>query len=209
MNKFILCSLLFLSLLGIASSTSSPQIFDPIKRNDGFQTSTNLRAAYAQKGKEDGRHVAHVHFKTKVPSYNLDQREVCGIECKDGKIIVSLSDDSTMEKIKDWPDKVFVLVSHKWKCYSKETTQYYMVGHRTIDSHNKKVTFTAKKCNLDDVSKDFDINISWEDKKKRYTRRQFGFGNIDVSRSAKIPLNVFFDPKTGKSTKSFTIITSI
>jgi hypothetical protein len=208
MNKFILYSLLLLSLLGIASSTS-PQDFDPIERHDRFKPSTNLRATYAQRIQDGGRHMANIHFKTKMPSFNLDQNDVYDIDCKDGKIIVSLGNHNSIEKIKNWPDKVFVLVSHKWKCYGKKSTQYYIVGHRTIDSHNKKVTFTAKKSDIEDMSEEFDINISWEDKKNKKhhnNRRQFGIGDFDVDPSAKIPLNVFFDEKTGKSSKKFTLI---
>ncbi|RIA88714.1 hypothetical protein C1645_825945 [Glomus cerebriforme] len=45
---------------------------------------------------------------------------------KDGnKITLGLNDRDSIEQVNGWPDKVMLLISHKWKCFGKTTTQFF------------------------------------------------------------------------------------
>ncbi|CAG8700450.1 2845_t:CDS:1, partial [Funneliformis mosseae] len=47
-------------------------------------------------------HKADIYFKTKVPSLNLDQSGITGIDCDDDKITLRGND---VDKVNQWPDK--------------------------------------------------------------------------------------------------------
>ncbi|RIA87412.1 hypothetical protein C1645_827834 [Glomus cerebriforme] len=205
MNKFILSSFLLLSiLLEIVSSDLSI-----VSTNNEFKPSTELRGIYSQPNNKDGGyHKAEIYFKTKVPSLNPDQSGVKNVDCNDGnKITLSLNDKNAIEQVKNnWPDKVMLLISHKWKCFGKPTTQFFMIKNKIVDVPNKKVTFTAEKCDVSDFSKEFLIDLSWVNGKKRSNARHrlnrrlsVSLPKIDVNN--KISLNVLFNDATGQSSK--------
>ena len=126
MNKFIWCASLLL-LLGLVSSELEP--FSIISGNNGYALSNELRGTFAQQGSQaGGYHEAKIYFNTTVPSINPDQAGVNNIECKDDKIVLSLKDDSAIQQISDWPNKMMILVSHKWNCFGLTTTDAILHG---------------------------------------------------------------------------------
>lgn len=202
MNKFILISLFVFLFIGIVYSD-----FNIVGKNYDFKPTTELRSLYSQQNGNDpskGYHKAEVYFKTKVPSLNPDQSGVTSIDCSDGnKITLGLNDKNAIEKVNDWPDKVMLLISHKWKCFGKKTTQYFMIKNRSIDTSNNKVTFITESCKVSDWSKDFIIDLSWVNGLSNKNRRNLNrkalipIKPIDISNT--LSLNVLFNETTGKS----------
>ncbi|GBB89046.1 hypothetical protein RclHR1_01570018 [Rhizophagus clarus] len=205
MNKFILTSFILFLFIGIVYSD-----FNVVAKNYKFKPSTELRGLYTQQNGNDqskGYHKAEIYFKTKIPSLNPDQSGVTNIDCSDGnKITLELNDKNAIENVKDWPDKVMLLISHKWKCFGKKTTQYFIIKNKSIDVSNKKVTFTTEKCKVSDWSKDFSIDLSWVNgiRNTRTRRRLNRKGLISLKPtdfSNKINLNVLFNETTGRSSE--------
>jgi hypothetical protein len=197
MIKFILTSFLLLLLLGTVYSDSAA--LKVVAGNKGCKTSKELRGYYSQQDSQaGGYHKAEVYFKTKVQSMNPDQAGVSKINCKDNKITLSFNDKNAIKQINNWPNKVMLLISHKWECFGKTTTQFFMIEDKTIDTSNKKVTFTVEKCNITEWTEDFLLDVSWEKgKTKRHSARAISLPPINENRT--ISLNVFFDEKTGKT----------
>lgn len=202
MNKFI-----FL-LLVILITSSAAQDFTPIVGNNGFATSTDLRGSYTQGG-QNGAHVADIYFKTTIPSFNIDENGVAGIDCNNNQITLNLNDASPIAQIQNWPDQVLLFVSHKWNCLGKQTTQYFTVQNRTIDANNKKVTFNSVQTDIKDVSSEFNIDVSWNNgggNNKRHARRRSNKRAINLSNT--IDLSVLFDESSGQSSKpNFPLVT--
>jgi hypothetical protein len=198
MSKFILTSLFLFLFIGIAYSD-----LNVVAKNYEFKPSTELRGLYSQQNSGKGYHKAEIYFKTKVPSLNPDQSGVTSIDCSKGnKITLSLNDKSAIEKVNDWPDKVMLLISHKWKCFDKQTTQYFMIKGKSIDVPNKKVTFTTESCKVTDWSKNFAIDLSWvngRSNNRRNLNRKGLIPLIPIDASNKLNLNVLFNETTGKS----------
>ncbi|CAG8573171.1 23_t:CDS:2 [Funneliformis caledonium] len=208
-----------LLLIGIVSLVRAD--FEVETNNNGFVPSSELRSIYSQKTasktKTGGHHKAEIYFKTKVPSFNPDQSGVVSdIKCGDDKITLSLNDKKSIEQVDNWPDKVMLLISHKWECFGKSTTQFYMVRNKTVDAPKKKVSFTTESCDPLEWSDEFLVEISWENgktnkrnarhrdlnKRGRLNRRQDeDKPKLPIDVSEKLDLNVLFDEKTGKSSK--------
>ncbi|CAI2179196.1 12353_t:CDS:2, partial [Funneliformis geosporum] len=170
--------------------------FNVIPSNKGgLKPSTNLRGFYRQKkSKVGGYHKAEIYFKTKVPSLNLDQSGIAGIICDDNKITLRGND---VEKVNQWPDKVMLLISHKWKCFGKSTTQFVMVKDKIVDASNKKVTFSIERCNIQDWSQEFLLDVSWENGHPKKLNRRIDLPEINLANT--LNLNVLFDEATGKT----------
>ncbi|GBC01320.1 hypothetical protein RclHR1_04140005 [Rhizophagus clarus] len=203
MTKFILTSFILFLFIGIVYSD-----FNVVAKNYKFKPSTELRGLYTQQNGNDqskGYHKAEIYFKTKVPSLNPDQSGVTNIDCNDGnKITLDLNDKNAIENVKDWPDKVMLLISHKWKCFGKKTTQYFMIKNKSIDVSNKKVTFITEECKVTDWSKNFSIDLSWVNgmsNPRRRLNRKGVFPLIPIDASNKINLDVLFNETTGRSSE--------
>ncbi|CAB4482298.1 hypothetical protein RhiirA5_418610 [Rhizophagus irregularis] len=204
MNKYILISLFLFLFIGDVYSD-----FNVVGKSYEFKPTTELRSFYSQQNGDDpskGYHKAEVYFKTKVPSVNPDQNGVTSIDCSDGnKITLGLNDKKAIEKVKDWPDKVMLLISHKWECFGEKSTQTFMIKSKSIDTSNKKVTFITESCKVSDWSKDFIIDLSWvnglsnnrNNRRKLNTKALIPIPKTDLSN--KLSLNVLFNETTGKS----------
>ncbi|CAI2182370.1 15940_t:CDS:2 [Funneliformis geosporum] len=205
-----------LLLIGIVSFAGADFVVE--SSNKGFVPSSELRSIYKQKttSKSDGHHKAEVYFKTKVPSFNPDQSGVVtNIKCGKDKITLSLNDEKSIEQVKNWPDKVMLLVSHKWECFGKSSTQYFMVGNKTVDAPKKRVSFTSESCDPLEWSNEFLVEVSWENGKTNKRRDRRGLnkrgrlnrrqdedkGKLPIDISQKLDLNLLFDEKTGKTSK--------
>ncbi|GBB96295.1 hypothetical protein RclHR1_02720010 [Rhizophagus clarus] len=205
-SHFILSAILLSFIfLEVAHSTT---YFNIVTNNKEFRPTTDLLSEFTQKNKDNeigGYHRAEVYFKTTVPSINPDQSNVKSIECNDGnKITLNLDDENAIKNVNSWPNKVMLLVSHKWNCFNKRANQFFMAKSKTIDVPNKKVTFITEGCDISDFAKNFAVDLSWvEGRKIRRNRNKLNkrvpFPSID--KSAKLDLNVLFDQTTGKSSK--------
>ncbi|RIA82814.1 hypothetical protein C1645_834774 [Glomus cerebriforme] len=195
MNKFILSSFLLLLLLEIVYSE-----FNIITNNDNFIPSTELRGFYSQQNNNvGGYHKAEIYFNTKIPSLNLGQNGITNIVCDDdNKITISLNDRNIIKQFNNWPDKVMLLISHKWNCFGETTTQFFMVKNKFIDTLNKKVSFITERCDVSDWSNEFIIDLSWVNgnKKRAIPNRRL---NKRYFKGEEISLNVLFDETTGLS----------
>jgi hypothetical protein len=198
----ILLTLLFLEI--VYSSN-----FNIATSKNEFKPSTELYSFYTQKNKNNeagGYHKAEVYFKTKVPSINPDQSGVKSINCNDGnKITLNLGDENAVKNVENWPDTVMLLVSHKWKCFNKKSTQFFMSKNKSIDVPNKKVTFITESCEISDWAEDFSIDLAWVEGKSNRTKRINNRSDLNkrfsVDKNGKLSLNVLFDEATGGSTK--------
>ncbi|CAI2167225.1 3951_t:CDS:1 [Funneliformis geosporum] len=171
-----------------------------IPNNKGLKPSKNLRGFYKQpsiKSQVGGYHQAEVYFKTKVPSLNLDQSGVTDIDCYDDDKITFRRHD--VKKIHQWPDKVILMISHKWKCFGKSTTQFFMVKDKKVDVKNNKVTFITESCDIQDWSEEFYLDVSWENVKQNNLYKRSKLPKIDTSNT--FSLNVLFDEANGKTSK--------
>src|SRR6266487_3851506 len=116
-------SFILLIFVGIVSSELS--FLNAVQSNNGYELTNNLRGTYSQQHLAGGYHKAEIYFETKVPSLNPDQAGVSNIECKDDKINLTLNDKNAIKQINNWPDKVMLLISHKWECFGDTTTQFF------------------------------------------------------------------------------------
>ncbi|CAG8679274.1 12233_t:CDS:1, partial [Funneliformis mosseae] len=149
------------------------------------------------KSQVGGYHKAEVYFKTKVPSLNLDQSGVTDIDCYDDDKITFQRHD--VKKVHQWPDKVILMISHKWKCFGKSTTQFFMVKDKKVDIKNNKVILSTERCDIQDWSQEFIVDDSWENGKQKKNYRRIDLPDIDISNT--LSLNVLFDKSKGKTSK--------
>ncbi|CAG8699219.1 5585_t:CDS:2 [Acaulospora morrowiae] len=170
---------------------SNSPIFPPT-----IHPSTNLFATYSQLPTSDdhGYHIFNLQFNTTIPSINLDQTNgsISSIECDSSTNSITLilskeSSESFIDAVVNWPDKVMLLISHKWFCFGSSTTQFYLVGDKTVDSVNRKVRFNSEPCEVLKWTNEFSLDLSW-----RATL---------IDKSGTIPLDGLFDPRTGKTSR--------
>src|SRR6266498_1609210 len=126
---------LSLLLFGIVSLVQAE--FNVEASNNGLIPSTELYGLYNDKVSSEvgGYHKAEVYFKTTIPSVNPSEAKfVCD---KDGKMTFNFEDESKMEQVNNWPDKVMLMIPHQMECFGKTETQFYFVGNKTVDAPNK------------------------------------------------------------------------
>ncbi|CAG8753951.1 13164_t:CDS:1, partial [Funneliformis mosseae] len=106
-----------------------------------------------------------------------------------------------------WPDKVMLLISHKWKCFGKSTTRFVMVKDKIVDASNKKVTLTTERCNIQEWSQEFLFDVSWVNENPEKLNRRIDLP--EINRTNTLDLNVLFDEATGKSSNPDILFTDI
>ncbi|CAG8598413.1 14845_t:CDS:2 [Funneliformis caledonium] len=178
--------------------------FKVIPNNKGLKPSKNLRAFYRQpnsKSQVGGYHKAEVYFKTKVPSLNLDQSGVTDIDCYDDDKITFQRHD--VKKVHQWPDKVILMISHKWKCFGKSTTQFFMVKDKKVDIKNNKVILSTER-RIDipdiDISNTLSLNVLFDKSKGKTSKPDIPLG--EISRTKLLCANCFMN---GEATVSLRI----
>ncbi|CAG8665082.1 12102_t:CDS:1 [Acaulospora morrowiae] len=218
-QTFLVTIFLLLSMLFYPSSStfvvSDSPIFPPT-----IHPSTNLFATYSQLSTSDehGYHIFNLQFNTTIPSINLDQTNgsVSSIECDPSTNSITLilskgSSKSFIDAVVNWPDKVMLLISHKWSCFGRSTTQFYLVGDKTVDSVNRKVKFNSEPCEVLKWTNEFSLNLSWVNKSKhrQHKHRQHKHSHPShqqkratlIDKSGTITLDGLFDPRTGKTSR--------
>ncbi|CAB4388698.1 unnamed protein product [Rhizophagus irregularis] len=211
MIKFILNSLLLLFFFGIVTASKD---FDVIMGNKNFKTTKLLSAVYSQQVSDssEGYHKAEFNLKTNLPSFNPDQSGVESVICKTEangkrKIAFSLKDKKAVKDVKKWPERIMLLISHKWKCFGKRSTQFFTATDRVIDESKLVATFVIMNCDFPHNSEDYDINFNWVEGKQtknnthRSLEERFGISFPTINISNKISLNILFDSKSDKSSK--------
>jgi hypothetical protein len=211
MVRFILNSLLLLFLLGIVTASKD---FGVVMGDKDFKVTHSLNAVYSQQDKnsQNGYHKAEVNLKTDLPSFNPDQSGVKKIICKtaaNGKkeIMFSLKDEKAVEDVKKWPKKFMLMISHKWECFDKKTTQFFTAEDLVVDRRNQVAAAAIMRCDYPYYTDDFSVNLFWVEGKQtnNNTRRdleeRFGIPFPTINLSNKIGLNTLFDEKKRSSSK--------
>ncbi|CAB5095888.1 unnamed protein product [Rhizophagus irregularis] len=211
MIKFILNSLLLLFFFGIVAASKD---FDVVMGNKNFKTTNLLSAVYSQQvgDPSEGYHKAKFNLKTNLPSFNPDQSGVESVICKTEangkrKIAFSLKDKKAAEDVKKWPERIMLLISHKWECFGKRSTQFFTATDRVIDESKLVTTFAIMRCDFPHNLEDYDININWVEGKqtnnntRRSLEERFGISFPTINISNKIGLNILFDSASDKSSK--------
>ncbi|GBC01319.1 hypothetical protein RclHR1_04140004 [Rhizophagus clarus] len=207
MIKFILNSFLLLFLLGIVTASKN---FDVVMGNKDFKTTNSLWAVYSQQDKDsqNGYHKAAINLKTTLPSFNPDRSGVETVICKkEGgvkKITFDLKNKEAVEEVKKWPKKVMLLISHKWDCFGKKTTQFFTATDRVIHKSKLAATFAITRCNYPCHSNDYSVDVSWveaNNNTRRSLEERFGIPFPTINLSNKIGLNTLFDAKRRKSSR--------
>ncbi|CAB4482292.1 hypothetical protein RhiirA1_541970 [Rhizophagus irregularis] len=198
--SLILLSFFFLEIVYSSS-------FNIVTDKKEFKPSTELYGVFSQRENDlelGGYHKAEIYFKTTVPSINPDQSGVKSVDCGDGnKITLNLDDENAIKNVNNWTNTVMLMVSHKWDCFKKNETQFFLTKNKSIDIPNKKVTFTTESCDVSDWAKNFAIDLTWVER-KRSSRRNSINKRIPlptIDKSGTLNLNVLFDETTGKSSK--------
>ncbi|RGB31179.1 hypothetical protein C1646_764391 [Rhizophagus diaphanus] len=189
-NSILSLILLSFFFLEIVYSSS----FNIVTDKKEFKPSTELYGVFSQREKDlelGGYHKAEIYFKTTVPSINPDQSDVKSVDCSDGnKITLNLDDGNAIKNVNNWPNTVMLMVSHKWDCFNKNETQFFLTKNKSIDIPNKKVTFTTESCDVSDWAKNFSIDLTWVERKRSNRRnninKRIPLPTIDKSGEATI-----------------------
>ncbi|CAB5190391.1 unnamed protein product [Rhizophagus irregularis] len=212
MFRFIINSLLFIFFFRIVIASKD---FGVVMGKKDFKTTKSLLAVYNQQDADpsDGYHQAEFNLKTDLPSFNPDQSGVESIKCKKGsngkrKITFNLKDKKAIKDVKEWPERVMLLISHKWKCFGKRSTQFFTATDRVIDESNLSATFAIMRCDYPYNSNDYELNINWvegvnqsKNKTRRNLEERFGIPFPTINSSNKLGLNILFDSNNGRTSR--------
>ncbi|CAG8564822.1 7728_t:CDS:1, partial [Dentiscutata heterogama] len=171
--------------------------------NQPFHPTTKIYGSYAQSINGPG-HVANIELNTNISSINPDNFEyVQNIQCgQDGKITLTLSNESALHDILNWPSKVIILISDKWKCFGQSTTQFYLVGNQSIDEIKKQVNFTSEPCEVLKWTENYSFDLVWDQSIKPLKKRTKNLHLRDSDQQTEFDLRILFDSRTGSSSKS-------
>ncbi|CAB4412661.1 unnamed protein product [Rhizophagus irregularis] len=210
MIRFILNSLLLLFFSGIVTTSKD---FDVVMGNKEFEITKSLSAVYSQhvSHPSEGYHKAEFNLNTNLPSFNPDQSGVESVICKTGangkrKITFSLKDKKAVDHINKWPEEIMLLISHKWTCFGKRSTQFFTATDRVINESKLVVTFAIEESDFPHNSEDYDLNVNWvhgnQTNNNTYHRNlEERFGGVSIDISNNIGLNILFDSNSGKSSR--------
>ncbi|KAF0532776.1 putative apple protein [Gigaspora margarita] len=170
--------------------------------NQPFHPTTKLSGSYAQSINGPG-HVANIELNTNISSINPDSFEyVQNIQCgQDGIITLTLSNEAALHDILNWPSKVIILISDKWKCSGQSTTQFYLIGNQSIDKIKKQVNFTSEPCEVLKWIESYSFDLAWDQSIKPIKKQNKNLYLRDLDQQTKIDLDILFDSKTGSSSK--------
>src|SRR6266511_1503891 len=123
-NSLLLLLFITVQIISLISVINAAD-FDPHSTSLPFSVGTDLISIYNQIGSDssDGYHQVRLHYNTTKPSINPDQTDaVKSIQCNNNAktITLNLADKSSLDSVKNWPESVIMMISHKWECFGNQ-----------------------------------------------------------------------------------------